>query len=49
MDDLARAARAQYMRDYRRKRPEVIKKANENYWKKKSQSQQVEAHQEQGT
>lgn len=45
MDDEAKKARAEYMKAYRKRNPEAIRKANANYWAriaKKSQEQQLE-------
>lgn len=34
LNDAARKAKAEYMRSYRRRNPEAIKRANTNYWNK---------------
>lgn len=44
-DELIKKARAEYMKAYRKRNPEAIKRANANYWTKiamKSQEQKPE-------
>lgn len=41
MDEKAKAARAAYAREYRKRNPEKIKAAQDRYWQKRAEKQPV--------
>lgn len=51
MNEQARKAQAAYIREYRRKHPEKVRKWRENYWNKKAEqgvSENVETQENDG-
>ena len=47
MTDEARAKRAEYMREWRKKNPEKVREANARYWQRKAEQEQGEEWEEQ--
>jgi hypothetical protein len=48
-NDEVRAARAAYMREYRKRRPEVVRAAQERYWIRKAEALRAGAEKEADT